>query len=219
MPVDLQRPRQEDVLRRERTEPFRDGGLAVARSSVQEDRASRVHGGPQRVHHAIGQHQVVEGPHELLTRHPDVPHRLAIHPLSEVVERDGGRSDVPARLQRGAGAAPPLVGEREGIPAPAVPQRLQDLDQVLLLLLEEKIVEDREGERHDVGQVVPPQGAPLVEDLEQEVSDEGLGETGRLDRLRDGRSRGLRRFRSVPRLRRRRRGVGEVWMDLGLGLH
>ena len=62
-------------------------------------------------------------------------------------------------------------------------QRLEDLHEVPLLSRQEEVVDEGEGERDDLRQLVAPQGATLVQDLQEKVRHLGSREPGLIECL------------------------------------
>jgi hypothetical protein len=137
----------------------------------------------------LGKHEVLERLADLIEGDRQAPDGLRTNAIDVRRERDRGSADVAVLGERLARALLAFCGDDVDVRRGRGARAALDLDEVLSLEeLEDGLEDLGEREADHVGEVGRGGLTLLIKDLQDEVRDERLGESGLLDR--DGRDRG-----------------------------
>src|SRR5207237_3197320 len=179
------RVREDDAAAEHRGKGLRDRGLAGARRPEEEDRPPAVDGGTELPERLLRKDEVRERLANLVEGDLKAADRLGTNTIHVRRERHRSRADVADLCERLASSFLALRRDDVHVRRRGHARAALDLDEVLGLEELEDALEDL-GERQadDVGQLGGGGLTLLVEDLQDEVGDKGLGETGLFDRDR-----------------------------------
>jgi hypothetical protein len=123
--VHVQRARHEERWTHQRCRGLGDGGLAVSRRPVQEDRLAGAERGTEMVEQALGEHKLAEGVVEAFAGDHALDCGLPLRHRRVLRDRHRGRAGVLVQLHQLARLLPPRGGDlvlHPGVEALAVGQ-------------------------------------------------------------------------------------------------